>query len=328
MDNTLHSAHRASQLGFRMALLFLACGLMFGVVGALIGLACQDPMLGFVIGVCVGTFYCAIASWGTDRFALDIYDAEVIAKNAAPNLYKTVAKLSAAVGIDPPILYLLPYGAPNAYAIARVNRESVIVLTQLVVTELHTDEVRALMALMIARLSRPDAGAATLGATLAGLPIHVLTAPAFRKAVGKIGHMDPRTGFTGLEKLLLTLASAPGVALARLAFDRASHAAADTQAANLIGSSELLAAALTVIDAEKPDVWFGETPYNPATAILFAVPPLADPATLDTCGRWAVGMQAKFMSWIPDVYARRNAIPEVGTALVPELDLPGMFDVE
>jgi heat shock protein HtpX len=291
------------------------------LVGLLLGLIFLAPLVCAVLGALFGIGYWVFACWAADRFALDAYDAVLVDAVTSPNLYKVIAKLANDAHIEPPLIYSLPYGPPNAFAVSRMDRSSVIVLSNALMRTLDHDEVRAILALMVARIAESDSAACSIAATLAGIPFYGICHPSFRGWLRDRMQVDPATGLTKVEKFLISLATPPALMTIRIAFDATLLKRADVMAVRLTGSAAPLASALSKIDRARVNDWWGNTAFNPATGILFALSPLVYTDGLPTSNPFLVKSQRAFTTPIPPVEQRLEILmrgaPDSGGTAVP-----------
>jgi Zn-dependent protease with chaperone function len=268
------------RLRLRLALLFVICCGFWMALGAAVMAFVHQAGVGATLGLLFGVGYWMLASLASERFVLEAYGAQVLGELWAPDLCEVVRELSLKARILPPILYNIPLSAPNAFALGRKDGGPVIVVTNGLTKQLTPAEVRAVMALMIARLNQPESLAWPLAATVAGMPLYGVCQPALRDFLRKFLPVDG-TGLTPVDRVLMFVATPLSAFALWLVCDRQSVAEADTAAAHLLGGSEALESALHKIEDRRPQTWWGKSPYNPATAMLFAVPPIAKLDGLD-----------------------------------------------
>jgi len=270
----------------RLPLVICVCCLFWAGLGALLGALSHHALLGLILGLLFGIGYVVFGSWAAEKFPLDVWDANLLESIHAPKLYEMIKALCERVDMETPILYYSTRPEPNAYAMERRESDPVIVVTSGLTRHLDKDEVQAVMALMIARLASGVMPSWTVTSTLAGLPL-------------QIGLGLHRRGQEGLGNALLMTFAHPAAALARLGWDAKVVTAADHHAAHLAEQPGALMSALIKIEAGQGEdlAWAG----NPATAMLFAAPPL--PITLADATPWRRALAA-FPSRRPDVAAR------------------------
>ena len=277
----------------RLPLVVCVCCLFWAAFGALLGVFSRHALIGLILGLLFGIGYVVFGSWAAEKFPLDVWDAKLLENVHAPKLYEMLQALCERVDMEAPILYYSTRPEPNAYAMERREGDPVIVVTNGLTRYLDKDEVQAVMALMIARLATGAMPAWTVTSTLAGLPLQ-LGLGLQRRGVERVGNA-----------LLLAFAY-PAAGLAWLGWNAGVVTAADYHAAHLADLPGALVSALAKIEAGQGEdmAWAG----NPATAMLFAVPPLTVPPADAPAWRRAL---AAFPSRSPDVAARVARLPSV-----------------
>lgn len=285
----------------RLSLVVCACVLFWALLGAVIGLFFRHPLVGFVGGLLIGIIYAVACSWAAPKFPGDVWDAKLLENINAPNLYEMLHSLSNRTGIALPTLYFTPALEPNAFVSAGRDGETAIMVTSGLTRSLEKDEVQAVLALMMARLATGAMPAWTAAATLTGVPISAGLS------------WQRRPGTAALGKALLSLTVFPAAGLMRLAWDEKVITASDYHAAHLAEQAGSLARALAKIEAGRLE-GEGTDTGNPATALLFAVPPVPPevPAPL-----WRRGLQA-FPFRAPDAATRAARFAEVIPSYIAE----------
>ncbi len=278
----------------RLVLVVCVCVLFWALLGALLGGLFRHPLGGFVCGLLLGSVYAIACSWAAPKFPGDAWDAKLLENINAPNLYEMLHTLSNRTGLALPTLYFTPSPNPNAFVSAGRDGETAIMVTSGLTRGLEKDEVQAVLALMMARLATGAMPAWTTAATLAGVPLSA-----------GLSWMQ-RPGLAPLGKALLTLTAYPAAALNRLTWDEKVITASDYHAAHLTEQAGSLARALAKIEAGLAKG--GSETGNPATAFLFAVPPL--PPEVPNMPLWRRGLQA-FAFRLPDAATRAARFAEV-----------------
>ncbi len=285
----------------RLVLVVGVCILFWAVFGALFGLFFRHPLGGFVCGFLLGSVYAVACSWAAPKFPGDVWDAKLLENINAPKLYEMLHTLSDRTGLALPTLYFTPSLSPNAFVSAGRDGETAVVVTSGLTRSLEKDEVQAVLALMMARLATGAMPVWTTAATLAGVPV----------SVGLSWMLRP--GLAPLGKVLLVLTASPAALLNRLAWDEKVVTASDYHAAHLAEQVGSLARALAKIEAGLTQE--GDEAGNPATALLFAVPPL--PLKTSDSPLWRRGLQA-FPFRVPDAATRAARFAEVVPSYVAE----------
>lgn len=278
----------------RFVLGVCACALFWAILGAALGALLRHPLGGFVCGLLFGVIYTASCFWASDKYAGDVWSAKLLENVNAPHLYEMLHALCERTGQALPTLYFIPSQEPNALVSAGRDGETTLLVTAGLTRHLEKDEVQAVLALMMARLATGAMSRWTTAATLAGVPVRAgLT-------------LQRRDGLAWLGTAILSVFAYPSAALTRLVWDEAAITAADVHAAHLTEQPGSLERALKKIEAGIASA--GMEAGNPATALLFAVPPLLvpDPAA----PFWRRGL-ALFPYRQPDVTARAARFADV-----------------
>ncbi len=291
----------------RLFLGVVACGLFWAALGAVLGALFRHPLGGFVCGLLLGIVYIVSCSWASDKYPGDVWGATLLENVHAPHLYEMLRALCDRTGQALPTLYYIPSPTPNAFVSAGRDGETTVIVTSGLTRHLEKDEVQATLALMMARLATGAMSGWTFAATLAGVPVQAGLA------------LQRRSGLGWLGTAILSLFVYPASALMHLVWDEGIVTAADFHAAHLAEQAGSLAQALEKIEAgltqtEAEVMEEGTSIGNPATALLFAVPPL--PPLLPDAPFWRRCL-AQFPFRQPDAAARAARFAEVVPAAVP-----------
>ena len=274
---------------FRLPLVVCACCLFWAFLGALLGVIVRHGLPGLIFGLLFGIAYTVIGGWASEKFPLDVWEAKLLENAWAPNLYEMLHSLCAKTGMDLPTLYTVPHPKPNAYVVAGRDGDTAIVVTGGLTRLLDQEEVQAVAALMMARLATDVMPTWTIASTLAGMPLHL----------GML--LRRKRGLAWLGTALLTAFVYPSAGLLRLAWSEGIVVASDYHAAHLADRPGALETALVKMEAAWAEERGQAMAGNPATALLFAVPPLARPAA--DAPAWQCALAA-FPSRHPDAAAR------------------------
>ena len=283
----------------RLPLVFFVCSLFWTLLGFFLGAVFHHAMGGLILGLIFGVGYVVFGSWAAEKFPTDVWGAKLLENGFAPNLYEMLHELSSKMEMPLPTLYSVPSAQPNAFVVAGRDGDTAVIVTNGLTRNLEKQEVYAVVALMMARLATGAMPTWTIAATLAGLPLHLALTLRHR----------PRLEWLG--NFLLGAFALPAAGLARLAWGEGIVTAADFHAAHLCESPDALESALRKIESAwttEPRASETEDPaeVNPATALLFAAPPLA---RTDADSAWWPRFQAKFPSVRPDAAERASRFP-------------------
>lgn len=240
--------------------------------------------LGFtsaVVFIAVSLLVSTAAYRGRSRASLRANCGRLLEWYEAPELYELVASLARRAGLPMPRIYLLPGNMVNAVAVANAN-SSAIGVTAPLLRQLPPNEEAAVIGHELSHIRHGDLPLAMVAAGLAG-------AAAVMAEVGRFGIIFgwllglPVSAGALLTALVIT-AGVPALVLAlRMAISREREYLADAGAAELVGSSDLMAQALWRLDRLNRTTWwqrlFGiRTPVEPTGwARLFSShPPMAE----------------------------------------------------
>lgn len=258
-----------------LVVLCLLGGLVAGAFGMLVGLV-----------LAVAWTLCSLA--GADRYAVVAHGGRLLNRIEAPNLHDIVDALAGEAGIEPPSLYALPFSDPNVVVSAsRRKGQARIGVTNGLALHLERNEVRALLALAIARIAAGEASVISLSTTMAGLPQQFAMSSFVNFTAWGFLWIDPECGLTVIGKGVVVLAAPFSWLTNRICGIAGSCLDTDAAAARFLGEGREIARALEKAAAAIPAPGFGSTTgYNPGTAPAFLVSPFegtrgvsSDPAT-------------------------------------------------
>ncbi len=213
-----------------------------------------------------------VSYWFSDRIVLKMYQASEVGKGQAPGLYETVGELAREANIPTPRVFVIPQGAPNAFATGRNPEHAVVAVTEGLLEIMNEDELKGVLAHELGHIKNRDILIGTIAATLAGA-IMVLASMARWSAIfGGVGGSDEegRMGIVGL--IAMSIVAPLAAMLIQMAISRSREHLADSTGAQLARHAEGLASAL-----EKIGAYSARRPMkaNPATAHMFIANPLS-----------------------------------------------------
>jgi heat shock protein HtpX len=242
-------------------LVFYAAGAYLAWRGLLFVWRQQPDPLTTALVVVGGTIAFGYASYQFGTAAvLRSLDAAELPERRAPELYRRVDQLAAALGIDRPAICVARMEAPNALALGGPT-DGVVVLDASLFRLLSARELDAIVAHELAHVARRDGLVSTLGATLVStvaglfalvlLPVMLLVVGAARALALVSGgsHAEVRVATDRARLLVSGLAVVALFALTLLlrAHSRRRELAADDTATDLTGDPRALASALSKI---------------------------------------------------------------------------------
>lgn len=198
----------------------------------------------------------ALAVYGYgDRALLGMLGARPFALAEDPLLKSSVDRLSAALRISPPKLYLVDDLFPRAFAVGRGPRSSAVAVSTGLLGALPPNELAGLLAHELAHVRSRDVLTQTFSVLLAAMLIEA----------SRLGGWFSRG--------LLYVFAPIGAAVVHLTLSPKRELAADLLAATVTGEPHDLADALTRLDRASELVAFAA---SPATAPLYAIDPFDD----------------------------------------------------
>ena len=207
--------------------------------------------------------------WFSDKLALKASRARPLERGEIPELERIAGFLAQRANVPVPRLYLIPSDQPNAFATGRNPHHAAVAVTEGLLHQLPTDEVKGVLAHEFAHISNRDILVSSIAAMVAGAISAVATILQFSMLFGGSDEDDSPLGLLGT---LAAIIIAPIAAmLLQLGISRQREYLADATGAQLLGHAAPLADALTTLERGAQAL---PMDVNPATASLYAVNPL------------------------------------------------------
>jgi heat shock protein HtpX len=207
--------------------------------------------------------------WFSDKLALKASRARPLERGEIPELEQIAGFLAQRANVPVPRLYLIPSDQPNAFATGRNPQHAAVAVTEGLVHQLPTDEVKGVLAHEFAHISNRDILVSSIAAMVAGAISAIATILQFSMLFGGSDEDDSPLGLLGT---LAAIIIAPIAAmLLQLGISRQREYLADATGAQLLGHAAPLADALTTLERGAQAL---PMDVNPATASLYAVNPL------------------------------------------------------
>jgi heat shock protein HtpX len=207
--------------------------------------------------------------WFSDKLALKASRARPLERGEIPELERIAGFLAQRANVPVPRLYLIPSDQPNAFATGRNPQHAAVAVTEGLLHQLPTDEVKGVLAHEFAHISNRDILVSSIAAMVAGAISAVATILQFSMLFGGSDDDDSPLGLLGT---LAAIIIAPIAAmLLQLGISRQREYLADATGAQLLGHAAPLADALTTLERGAQAL---PMDVNPATASLYAVNPL------------------------------------------------------
>jgi heat shock protein HtpX len=207
--------------------------------------------------------------WFSDKLALKASRARPLERGEIPELEQIAGFLAQRANVPVPRLYLIPSDQPNAFATGRNPQHAAVAVTEGLLHQLPTDEVKGVLAHEFAHISNRDILVSSIAAMVAGAISAIATILQFSMLFGGSDEDDSPLGLLGT---LAAIIIAPIAAmLLQLGISRQREYLADATGAQLLGHAAPLADALTTLERGAQAL---PMDVNPATASLYAVNPL------------------------------------------------------
>ena len=221
---------------------FLLLGLLTALIlwiGNLVG-----GRAGVVIALILAVAMNGYSYWYSDKMVLYSTGAQEVLPEHAPEIYGLVAGLARRAGLPVPRVYIVPEGAPNAFATGRDPEHAAVAFTEGILETLNREELEGVAAHELAHIGNRDILIGTVAATLAGAIMYIAQMAQFAVFFGA-GRRDDEEGGGGMLGILLAAIVAPVAAmLLQMAVSRSREYLADASAARIAGSPNGLANAL------------------------------------------------------------------------------------
>jgi heat shock protein HtpX len=207
--------------------------------------------------------------WFSDKLALKASRARPLERGEVPELEQIAGFLAQRANVPVPRLYLIPSDQPNAFATGRDPQHAAVAVTEGLLHQLPTEEVKGVLAHEFAHIKNRDILVSSIAAMVAGAISAVATILQFSMLFGGSDEDDSPLGLRGT---LAAIIIAPIAAmLLQLGISRQREYLADATGAQLLGHAAPLADALATLERGAQAL---PMDVNPATASLYAVNPL------------------------------------------------------
>ncbi|MEA2556799.1 MAG: heat shock protein HtpX [Actinomycetota bacterium] len=292
-------------------LLIVASVLFLGAIGYAVGLVWFSGPAGLVIAGVIAIVMSVSSYLYGDRMVLAASHAREVTAEEEPRLHNVVEGLAIAAGVPKPRVFIVPEGAPNAFATGRDPEHSSIAVTQGLLDIMNRVELEGVIGHEMSHVVDRDILVGTVVATLVGAAIllseFVMRFWWFGGGGGRRGGNDNSSGGSPIELvlfvvgfLLLILAPILGQ-LIKLSVSRNREYLADAQGAMLTRYPPGLISALEKI-RDAPHAMRGA---NNATAHLW----LEQPSRLPGSGKTTT--MEKLFSTHPPIEERIKRLQEM-----------------
>jgi heat shock protein HtpX len=245
--------------------------LIAGLTALLVGIGALIGGAFLYVFAALAVAFNVFGYWFSDKVALRFSRARPVAPGTMPQLEAMVQDLAQRAQVPAPRLYTIPSEQPNAFATGRNPQHAAVAVTEGLVRDLPSVQVKGVLAHELAHIKNRDILVSSIAATVAGAIAAI--AEVFQWSLFFGGSDDEDAGPLGWIGLLATIILAPiAAALLQLAVSRQREYLADATGAQLLGHPTPLADALESLEqAAKAS----PIAVNPATASLYIVNPLS-----------------------------------------------------
>jgi heat shock protein HtpX len=213
----------------------------------------------------------------SDKIALNMYRAQAVTREEAPELYRILDFLCARNGIPMPKVYIIPDESPNAFATGRNPEHASVAVTQGALRLLNEKELTGVLAHEISHVKNRDILISSVAATLAGMIMWIANMMRFAAFFG--GGRDRHEEGEGALGWLVTIIVAPIAAmLIQLWISRTREYQADASGADVAGSPYGLASALQKLEDYSKRI---PMQASPSTAHMFIMHPFSGRALMN-----------------------------------------------
>lgn len=250
----------------RTIFLFFLMFAIFSAIGYVVGLMFGYTITSMAFFLGIAAIMNVVAYFFSDKIVLMSYRAKIVGEREAPNLYRTVRRVSQGFNLPMPRVAIIPTMTPNAFATGRNPKKAVVAVTEGMMQALSEEELEGVLSHEMGHIRNRDILVMSIAATLAAA-ISFAARMVFYSTMFGRGRRD----FNPL-LLIIVLVTAPIAALLiQLAISRSREYKADRIGAKTIRKPHALANAL-----EKLESWNTRRPIefgSPAASSLFIVNP-------------------------------------------------------
>ncbi|WP_043336789.1 zinc metalloprotease HtpX [Belnapia moabensis] len=251
----------------RTAILLAGLTALFLGIGYMLG-GRQGMVIAFLVACATNLW----SWWNSDRVVLSMHNAEPIAPESAPRLYRMVEGLAQRAGLPMPALYVIHEDQPNAFATGRNPENAAVAVNTGLLNLMSEQEVAGVVAHELAHIRHRDTLLMTLTATLAGA-IGMLAQFGF--LFGGRSEDGRRNPFGPIGALLLVIVGPIAAMLVQMAISRSREYEADRLGAEICGDPRWLASGLQKLEHYKQGLVNHTAEAHPASAHMFIVNPLS-----------------------------------------------------
>ncbi|TWH49043.1 zinc metalloprotease HtpX [Sporomusa sp. KB1] len=213
--------------------------------------------------------------WFSDKIVLNMYGAQAVTPQDAPDLIRMVSNLAQKAKLPMPKVYIINTDVPNAFATGRDPEHAAVAVTTGIMRALNYEELEGVVAHELSHIKNRDTLISTIVASLAGV-ITMIANIAQWTAIFGLGRGDDEEGggIGGIIEFVFLVVLAPLAAtLIQLGVSRSREYLADQTGGSISGNPLALASALKKIEYFAQHRVMAEA--TPATSHLFIINPFS-----------------------------------------------------
>ncbi len=240
----------------------------------MIGLTLVFIWFGGMVGGQMGMIVAFLFAMGTNFYAyyysdqqvLKHYNAILVTRSSARELYDMVDRLTKRASLPMPQLYIIPDPIPNAFATGRDYDHAAVAVTQGLLDLLDEEEVEGVIAHELSHIKHYDMLIGTIAASLAG-------AIAMLANFGMFFGGNERERPNPIVMIAMVIIMPMAATLIQMTVSRSREFLADEGAARMTGHPEWLQRALVKLDNYAHQGVLHEA--DPQTAHMFIINPFS-----------------------------------------------------
>lgn len=212
--------------------------------------------------------------WFSDKIVLNMYGAQEVKPQDAPDLVRMVSNLAQKAKLPMPKVYIINTDVPNAFATGRDPEHAAVAVTTAIMRTLNYEELEGVLAHELAHVKNRDTLISTVVASIAGVITMIANIAQWTAIFGLGRNDDEEGGISGIVEFVFLVVLAPLAAtLIQLGVSRSREYLADETGGSVSGNPLALASALKKIEYFAQHKVMPEA--TPATSHLFIVNPFS-----------------------------------------------------
>lgn len=243
-------------------------GILIAIGGAIGGATGAVVMFVISLGINFYTY------WNSDTMCLKAYNAQIIDRDTAPNLYDLVEKLADKAELPMPKVAIIEADEPNAFATGRNPEHAAVAVTTGIMQALSYEELAGVISHELAHVKHRDTLIGTIAASIAGVISMIANIAQFAAIFGSSN--DDEESSNPLVLMATAIIAPIAAGIIQMAISRTREYDADAEGGRICGNPLYLANALEKIDYYAKHREFPNA--KPETSHMFIINPLSGSA--------------------------------------------------